>query len=203
MKVAIGNRYERLVVVALVQDKKNPRARCLCDCGATVEPQRGALVNGRAKSCGCLRRELLTAHVERIKLPAGERAERKAKAHADWCGKNRERWREINNAATRKHHANNPETARRSCQARRARQAGLMGAVSKDIRERLLFKQAGKCACCRKRLRTGDTHLDHVIPLALGGLHEDVNLQLLCQACNLSKGARHPNEFMQTRGFLL
>lgn len=68
MKVKIGNRYERLLVTALISDRKNPKAVCLCDCGKVVTPQRGALTNGRAKSCGCLRADLFvtrnTSHGE-------------------------------------------------------------------------------------------------------------------------------------------
>ena len=41
------------------------------------------------------------------------------------------------------------------------------------------------------------------MPLALGGKHEDENLQLLCATCNLSKGAKHPIAFMQSKGRLL
>jgi 5-methylcytosine-specific restriction endonuclease McrA len=46
-------------------------------------------------------------------------------------------------------------------------------------------------------------HKDHVVPLALGGEHAPNNIQLLCPACNLSKGARHPVDFMQSKGMLL
>lgn len=58
-KIQVGQRFGRLMVVSLIYARKNPKAECRCDCGAVVTPQRGALLNGRAKSCGCLRRELL------------------------------------------------------------------------------------------------------------------------------------------------
>lgn len=54
-----GDVYGRLTVVRLISDGKNPKAECLCACGSSVTPQRGALRNGRAKSCGCHRREQL------------------------------------------------------------------------------------------------------------------------------------------------
>ena len=41
------------------------------------------------------------------------------------------------------------------------------------------------------------------MPIALGGKNVDDNVQLLCAACNLSKQAKHPVDFMQQRGFLL
>lgn len=110
----------------------------------------------------------------------------------------------------------NPEKKRSSCAKWRAanklarrildnnrnarkREAG--GKLSKGIAERLFKLQRGKCACCGVKLT--DNHLDHVIPIALGGPNEDWNMQLLCAPCNLSKHAKHPIDFMQQRGFLL
>ena len=40
-------------------------------------------------------------------------------------------------------------------------------------------------------------------PLARGGTNQRTNLQLLCPPCNLSKSAKDPIDFMQSRGFLL
>jgi 5-methylcytosine-specific restriction endonuclease McrA len=45
--------------------------------------------------------------------------------------------------------------------------------------------------------------MDHIIPLALGGTNTDDNIQLLRAKCNKQKGAKHPIDFMQQRGFLL
>lgn len=36
-----------------------------------------------------------------------------------------------------------------------------------------------------------------------GGANDKSNIQLLCPHCNLSKGAKHPVDFMQERGMLL
>lgn len=55
----VGDRYGRWVVTALIPHPKNPMAACVCDCGATGSPQRGALVSGKSASCGCLRMEKL------------------------------------------------------------------------------------------------------------------------------------------------
>lgn len=73
---------------------------------------------------------------------------------------------------------------------------------SKGLAERLFRLQRGKCACCKKPLGS-DYHLDHIMPLALGGVNEDSNIQLLRAKCNMQKHTVHPVEFMQQRGFLL
>jgi hypothetical protein len=54
-RISVGDKYEMLTVLELIPDKKNPKAKCLCDCGNECTPQRGALKNGRATSCGCRR----------------------------------------------------------------------------------------------------------------------------------------------------
>lgn len=95
----------------------------------------------------------------------------------------------------------NPEARRLREHKRRASQR--CGSVSPDIYQRLRALQRGLCAVCREKLAMAGEHLDHVMPLALGGPHDDNNLQLLCPPCNLSKNAKHPVDFMQQRGFLL
>ncbi|WP_186425078.1 HNH endonuclease signature motif containing protein [Cupriavidus metallidurans] len=59
------------------------------------------------------------------------------------------------------------------------------------------------CAVCRKSIRNGRYHKDHIVALANGGDHAPHNIQLLCPTCNLKKGVKHPVDFMQSRGFLL
>lgn len=95
----------------------------------------------------------------------------------------------------------NPELTRIHKQNRRSREID-GGKLSKDIVSKLLKLQRGKCACCGKPLGD-DYHLDHRMPLALGGTNEDWNMQLLTATCNLQKHKKHPIEFMQQRGFLL
>lgn len=96
----------------------------------------------------------------------------------------------------------NPEARRIHNHNRRARKRANGGKLSPCLADKLFKLQHGKCACCHASIADG-SHLDHVIPLALGGLNEDWNMQLLCPPCNLSKGAKHPVDFMQSRGLLL
>ena len=88
-------------------------------------------------------------------------------------------------------------------QMRRAREKNSLGLVSRGIRDKLFKLQQGMCICCRADLNTTKANLDHVIPLAKGGMHDDKNLQLLCQTCNNQKYSKDPIDFMQEKGFLL
>jgi 5-methylcytosine-specific restriction endonuclease McrA len=67
-----------------------------------------------------------------------------------------------------------------------------------------IFKrQRGKCAYCTISLARTVRHIDHIIPLSAGGTNGRRNLQLLCQPCNQSKGARDPIVFARSTGRLL
>lgn len=64
--------------------------------------------------------------------------------------------------------------------------------------ENVYEKFGGKCVCCGKSLKFGDSPLtedyptiDHIKPLSKGGAHLWNNVQLMCRACNMSKGAKY------------
>lgn len=97
----------------------------------------------------------------------------------------------------------NRDRARMHNKIRRARKRANGGKLSIGLIGKIMILQRRKCACCYADLSVNIYHLDHIMPLALGGKNEDYNIQLLCPACNLSKHAKHPVEFMQQRGFLL
>lgn len=96
----------------------------------------------------------------------------------------------------------NPEATRIIGQNRRAKKRANGGKLSSDLSTKLFKLQRGKCPCCNKPLGE-DYQLDHIVPLKLGGANEDWNIQLLRATCNMQKNAKHPVEFMRSRGFLL
>ena len=77
------------------------------------------------------------------------------------------------------------------------------GAIDAAVVNFLMHAQRGKCAVCKTSIAGAPYHLDHIKPLARGGTNQRTNLQLLCPPCNLSKSAKDPIDFMQSRGFLL
>jgi 5-methylcytosine-specific restriction endonuclease McrA len=86
--------------------------------------------------------------------------------------------------------------------AYRARKRGAEGRYTQEDIEKLLKAQRCKCAYCHTSLRNG-FHVDHIVALSNGGSNWPANLQLLCESCNLSKGAKDPIEFAQRLGRLL
>lgn len=74
------------------------------------------------------------------------------------------------------------------------------GIVSPRIVALLWAAQNGTCPVCLVDLNEAGFHVDHVMPLALDGKSEDNNLQLLCPPCNRAKGAKHPLDFLRSRG---
>jgi 5-methylcytosine-specific restriction endonuclease McrA len=68
--------------------------------------------------------------------------------------------------------------------------------------ELLLNKQGKKCVGCNADLRLG-YHVDHIMPLALGGSNDRKNLQILCPKCNLKKQAKHPIDWARENGRLV
>lgn len=100
------------------------------------------------------------------------------------------------------YNALNQEKRRVYYHNRQARIRIVGGKLSADLSSRLFVLQKGMCACCGASLGD-DYQLDHIIPIALGGANEDWNIQLLTKKCNSSKRAKHPIDFMQSKGKLL
>lgn len=69
--------------------------------------------------------------------------------------------------------------------------------IYKKQRERILNEYNNKCARCGA---TSNLHIDHIVPVSKGGTSEDSNLQVLCQSCNCSKGAKVVDESLTNGG---
>ena len=91
----------------------------------------------------------------------------------------------------------NPEYDRIKKMTRRARSNGQR--LSPHIIKTLYREQTGLCACCGLSLGQA-YHLDHIMPLALGGANLDYNVQLLRAECNIKKGAMHPEDYLNLIG---
>lgn len=180
-----------------------------CECGAPAAPR------SRSRRC----RECGKAHRRAHRL---EYRARYYQANAEGTKRKAREWRLANperaKAKRARYYAENAEEAKRRVKEwrkahpeakseaehrRRARKLSCVGSVSAGIRKILAKRQRNRCIACGADLRQSGSHLDHIIPLARGGPHDDANLQLLCPSCNTRKRADDPVVFMQRMGFLL
>ena len=63
------------------------------------------------------------------------------------------------------------------------------------VKDAVFFRDRGHCTNCNKDLsgilsRQNVENYDHIVPLALGGMNDVSNIQLLCDNCNLTKLAK-------------
>jgi hypothetical protein len=58
--------------------------------------------------------------------------------------------------------------------------------IPDDVKLFVWQRDGGRCAKCRSQR---NLEYDHIIPIAQGGSNTARNIQLLCEACNRSKGA--------------
>jgi 5-methylcytosine-specific restriction endonuclease McrA len=98
----------------------------------------------------------------------------------------------------------NPMKVREKVHRRRARKRGNGGNHTSDEILALADRQHWKCAnsACRKPIKR-KYHVDHILPLSLGGSNSIKNIQLLCPTCNCRKGASDPIEWAGRLGLLL
>ena len=97
-------------------------------------------------------------------------------------------------AANAEWRARHPLERRAASSNRRARVRNAPGShTAADIAAQRT-RQKGRCYWCGKKVGRL-YHVDHVVPLALGGSNGAENLVIACAVCNLSKGARHPMDW--------
>jgi 5-methylcytosine-specific restriction endonuclease McrA len=77
------------------------------------------------------------------------------------------------------------------------------GAYTKEDIEEMIKKQKFKCANCLVKIKGSNYHVDHVMPIKLGGTNHLYNLQVLCPPCNLKKSAKDPIVWANENGRLL
>lgn len=78
-----------------------------------------------------------------------------------------------------------PAANRHSASLRRGMNRGIPPGLRRQIMERDL----GVCQICRRPCAPDDIHVDHIQPVAQGGLTVLENLQVTCSRCNLAKGS--------------
>lgn len=121
------------------------------------------------------------------------RAEKNEKSRA-WARRNRE-WIQ---AYVRERLKLHPEKFIANNAMRRAREHAACSdpvAVRAWVRDQHARESVSCHWCGRSTNRGRDRHIDHVIPLKLGGKHDLENLVVACQTCNSRKQGLHPQEW--------
>lgn len=93
----------------------------------------------------------------------------------------------------------NREIGRIHVQNRRARKRVNGGVLSNGLASKLFESQGGLCACPCQQPLGSQYHLDHKVPVSRGGPNIDSNIQLLRATCNLQKGSRTNEEYLEMR----
>jgi hypothetical protein len=183
--------------------------------------------DGRQDRCRDCQREYYLQNKERLRAKGRQWYQRnlvrKKAQNAQWSRKNKERHKELKRlwyernrdhhlsktreriSANREHHRRlvrewnrrNPEKRRVACQLRRDRIVKAQGQFSVPHVRAKLELQGGLCYYCGASLSDG-YHIDHKIPLNLGGSNWPANICCACSQCNLSKGGKSFWEFMMT-----
>jgi len=66
-----------------------------------------------------------------------------------------------------------------------------------------LEQNAKVCYWCNVSIKNKVVHIDHYVPLSVGGEHTISNLVVSCSKCNLKKHAKDPIKFANSIGRLL
>ena len=111
-----------------------------------------------------------------------------------WYKNNKEHHK--NNSKKRYYSNNNLELYRIKSQKRRARKLNQLGYLPYNYLE-IMKDRDTHCKYCNLHIKTYGYHVDHIIPLSKGGLHDLDNLQLICAECNLKKGYSIEEDFIK------
>lgn len=159
---------------------------------ANIEREREKRLDYREKNIDSARergREYSAEHKEQNKLNMRrwriENLEKDRERTREWKNKNREK-------------VNERDRARRKCNLekdkiksanRRAKIKGNGGKITKQEWDELKNKYGNKCLV--PGCNCTNLEMDHVIPIALGGIHTIENIQPLCAHHNREKSAKH------------
>lgn len=113
----------------------------------------------------------------------------------NFCADNKsEKIAQIHRDATKKWKRKNPEMLKAQVERRKINEP-----TKKNYKrnfDTLFERHNGKCIICQSTERLT---LDHIVPISQGGSNELENLQLLCVACNSSKGPKSMEDWQNSK----
>lgn len=127
------------------------------------------------------RERIAAKHKVYHKAWAERNRERKAATNKAWRERNPERAAETNKAWRER----NPELDREKFRRRRAKKKNALVTLTSNEKEKLIVLERTRQELQKETGRA--YHIDHILPLAHGGLHHPINLRILEGTENLSK----------------
>ena len=79
----------------------------------------------------------------------------------------------------------------------------VQGGIRASTRYQILKRDGFRCQYCGATPAQSKLHLDHIVPLSLGGSDHDWNIITACSKCNLGKGGISPDKHLPSRESLL
>jgi len=75
--------------------------------------------------------------------------------------------------------------------------------IGKATIRKLLIEQGSYCIYCNEDLLEKDYHVDHIVPLCVGGSNNLSNLAITCPECNFIAGGRVFNSLQHKKLYIL
>lgn len=142
------------------------------------------------------------AYRQANKEKLNERGKVWKRANPDKVRANTRKWHKAHPQVVKNWRKANPEAWRAQVQTRKALMANAEGRHTGAELKALMEQQRGRCAYCRKSIKTRYS-VDHIEPLSRGGSNWITNIQLLCQSCNSAKQDADPVEYARRIGLLI
>ena len=94
--------------------------------------------------------------------------------------------------------ANNPDKLKAQYQRKHIKRRARIGTIIERINYDAIYERdKGLCQLCGDPVVREKMTLDHIIPLAKGGIHSQSNVQLAHRGCNSKKGTKSMEEFFK------
>jgi len=182
---------------AYAASHKEERAAYRADNPEQIRASNAAYSAGHKDEIRSYQRAYRAAHPEKDRARAAADRAANPEKHRARCAA----WRAANPEKVRESqavcYAAHPERAKARTSIRRAKiHESAIGdrAEIAEIYRRAKEEPKVRCYLCNKLIPIGDRHVDHIFPVTKDGPTRPSNLGITHSKCNLSKGAKHPNE---------
>ena len=101
---------------------------------------------------------------------------------------------EYNSIRRKRYYYQHPEKQKAYTHTRRVKGGKKLSPETINI---LIDESDNICFWCNEEIPQGHLHIDHIYPVSKGGKNDTFNLVVSCRTCNLSKGSKDPEIFLE------